>query len=113
MLAMECAVTATKRAFYRLTQIIAEGIKGEPARPAVGISRADRLLHSNAPRDGVHQTWYNRSNATDQTLYERVAVELGVTVEHVRSVARGRRHSEAVSDAIEKERERLFHATDE
>jgi len=90
--------------FRRLTQIIAEGIKDQPARAARETTWEQRLLPANGPRDGVHQTWYKRSNSTDQALYERVATKLGVTVEHVRSVARGRRHSEAVSDAIKKER---------
>ena len=93
------------RVFYRLTQIIAEGIKGEPARSARGTSWSDRLLPANGPRDGVHQTWYSRSSANDQAIYKRVAAKLGVTIEHVRSVACGRRHSEAVSDAIKQERE--------
>ena len=90
--------------FRRLTQIVAEGIKDEPARAARGTTWEQRLLPANAARDGVHQTWYKRSNATDQALYQRVATKLGVTVEHVRSVARGQRHSEAISAAINKER---------
>jgi DNA-directed RNA polymerase subunit RPC12/RpoP len=96
------------RVFYRLTQIIAEGIKGQPARAARGTTGEQRLLPENGPRDGVHQTWYDRSNAKDQATYKRVATKLGVTVAYVRTVARGRRHSEAVSDAIKKERERLI-----
>ena len=44
--------------FRRLAQIIAEGIKGEPARPGAGTPRSERLLPQNAPRDGVHRTWY-------------------------------------------------------
>jgi hypothetical protein len=44
--------------FTRLVQIIAEGIKGEPARPASGTPWSQRLLPENAPRDGVHRTWY-------------------------------------------------------
>jgi hypothetical protein len=94
-----------KKAFYRLTQIIAEGIKDQPARTARGATWEQRLLPENGPRDGVHQTWYNCSNAKDQAIYKRVATKLGVTIEHVRSVARGQRHSEAVSAAINKERE--------
>jgi hypothetical protein len=101
------------RTFVRLTQIVAEGIKGQPARQARGTNWEQRLLPPNGPRDGVHQTWYNRSNATDQALYERVATKLGVTLEHVRSVARCQRHSEAVSDAIKKERARLVNGADE
>jgi hypothetical protein len=68
-----------------------------------GATWEQRLLAENGPRDGVHQTWYNCSNAKDQAIYKRVATKLGVTVEHVRSVARGQRHSEAVSAAINKE----------
>ncbi len=44
--------------FGRLTQIIKEGIKGEPAQRARGTARAERLIPENAPRDGVHHTWY-------------------------------------------------------
>ncbi len=96
--------------FYRLTQIIAEGIKDQPAQAARGATWEQRLLPANGPRDDVHQTWYNRSNAKDQALYKRVATKLGVTVEHVRSVARGQRHSEAVSAALKEEqiRSKLF-----
>jgi hypothetical protein len=90
--------------FRRLTQIIAEGIKDQPARAARGTTGDQRLLPENGPRDGVHQTWYHCSNAKDQAIYKRVATKLGVTIEHVRSVARGHRHSEAVSAAINKER---------
>ena len=43
--------------FRRLAQIIAEGIKGEQAKPAAGALRSERLLPENAPRDGVHRTW--------------------------------------------------------
>ncbi|MBZ5701014.1 MAG: hypothetical protein LAN84_04135 [Acidobacteriia bacterium] len=96
------------RWFARLTQIIAEGIKGEPARPARGTPRAERLLPTNGPSDGVHRCWYERSNETDKLLYRRVAKQLGVTPSHVRLVAHGQRHSEAVSAALREESKRLF-----
>ena len=96
--------------FRRRTQIVAEGINYQPAQAARGATWEQRLLPANGPRDGVHQTWYNRSNAKDQAIYKRVATKLGVTLEHVRSVARGQRHSEAVSAALKEEqiRSKLF-----
>jgi len=48
------------RTFAELSQIIAEGVTGEPARPARGASRADRLLPENRPLDAAHRTWYQR-----------------------------------------------------
>src|SRR5258705_1466782 len=54
--------------FGRLTQIVAEGINCQPAQAARGTTREQRLLPANAARDGVHQTYYNRSNATEQAL---------------------------------------------
>jgi len=41
------------RAFYRLTQITAEGIKDQPAQAARGATGEQRLLPANGPRDGV------------------------------------------------------------
>jgi hypothetical protein len=92
--------------FARLTQIIAEGIKGESARNATGATRDQRLLPENGVRDGVHQTWYERSSAKEQALYERVAAKLGVTRDYVRGVAVGRYHSESVMAALREESER-------
>src|SRR5260370_27132504 len=92
--------------FHRLTQIVAEGINSQPAQAARGAAWEQRLLPVNVARDGVHRTWYDRSNAKEQVIYKRVATKLGVTLEHVRSVARGRRHSEAVTAALKEERER-------
>jgi hypothetical protein len=94
--------------FRRLTQIVAEGIKGGPARAARGATWEQRLLPVNAVRDGVHQTWYDRSNAKDQALYKRVATKLGVTRDHVRQVALGVRHSESVLAALKEESERTL-----
>jgi hypothetical protein len=94
--------------FRRLTQIVAEGIKGEPPRAARGTTWEDRLLPVNAVRDGVHQTWYDRSNAKDQALYKRVATKLGVARDHVRRVALGVKHSESVSAALKEESERTL-----
>jgi hypothetical protein len=51
--------------FRRLAQIIAEGIKGETARPGAGTPRRERLLPENAPRDGVHHTWYKPRKPKD------------------------------------------------
>jgi hypothetical protein len=96
------------RWFGRLTQIIAEGIKGEPARPARGASWEERLLPPNAPRDGVHRCLFKRSSKEDKLLYSRVAAKMGVDPSHVRAVAIGSRHSEAVSAALKEEMEQLL-----
>jgi hypothetical protein len=48
------------RWFRRLAEIIAEGMTGEPARPAQGASKAERLLPENRPMDAAHRTWYQR-----------------------------------------------------
>lgn len=93
--------------FSRLTQIIAEGIKDQPARTARGTAWSERLLPANAVRDGVHQTWYSRSNGKEQSLYKRVATKLGLTRSYVRSVALGRYHSESVLAALRAESEGL------
>ena len=100
-----CA-TCHSKWFARLTQIIAEGIKDQPARTARGATRDQRLLPENGVRNGVHQTWYERSNATEQSLYKRVAAKLGVTRDHVRNVALGRHHSESILAALREESER-------
>jgi hypothetical protein len=92
--------------FYRLTQIIAEGIKGEPAQKARSSRWDDRLLPEGGIRDGVHQTWYERSSAKEQALYRRVATRLGLTRDYVRSVACGRYHSESVLAALHEESKR-------
>jgi len=103
-------VTCNAKWFRRLTQIVAEGINYQPAQAARGATWEQRLLPANGRRDGVHQTWYNRSNQTEQALYKRVAVKLGVTRAHVHDVAVGRRRSEAVSAALKEEkiRSKLF-----
>ena len=92
--------------FRRLAQIIAEGIKGEPARMARGTTWEERLLPVSSARDGVHRTLYDRSSAKDQALYKRVATKLGLTRDHVRKVALGVKHSESVSAALKEESER-------
>jgi hypothetical protein len=99
--------------FHTLKQIIAEGISGETARPARGASRAERLLPPTALRDCAHRCWHEHSNETDRLLYSRVAEQMGVSPAHVRSVARGLRHSEAVSAALKKEAKRLCNGGDE
>jgi hypothetical protein len=96
-------------AFRRLTQIIAEGMKGEPARRARGTARAERLLPENAPRDGVHRTWlepYKRNTDAENALYARVAKRLRLKPSYVSSVARGWEVSAPVSTALEEERTR-------
>jgi len=108
--------------FRRFAQIIAEGISGKirqpaeqekPARPANGASRTDRLLPPTALRDCVPRCWYKHGNETDRLLYRRVAEQMGVSPAHVRSVARGLRHSEAISAALKKEAKRLCNGGDE
>jgi len=103
-------VTCNAKWFRRWAQIIAEGINYQSAQAAKGATSEQRLLPANAPRDGVHQTWYERSNQAEQALYERVAAKLGLTRAYVRSVAIGSRHSETVSAALKEERvrQRLF-----
>jgi hypothetical protein len=102
--------------FGRLAQIIGEGIKGEPAQRARGTARAERLLPENAPQDGVHRTWHQRSSRQELLLYASVAVKLGVTRDHVRLVATGgyksratgrRCNSGIVLAALKEERSRL------
>jgi hypothetical protein len=78
-----------------------------PARAARGTSWEQRLLPANAVRDGVHQTWYDRSNAKDQALHKCVASKLGLTRHYVRQVALSVKHSESVLAALKKESERL------
>ena len=57
--------TCRSKWFRRLAQIIAEGIKGEPARPGAGAPRSERILPENAPRNGVHHTWYKPRKPKD------------------------------------------------
>jgi len=89
--------------FRRLTQIVSEGVSGRPALAAHGTTWEQRLLPATGARDGAHQTWYHRSNAKDQALYQRVATKLGVTRAYVRQVALGARHSESVLVALKEE----------
>jgi hypothetical protein len=96
-------VTCNAKWFRRWAQIIAEGINYQPAQATRGTTWEQRLLPANAARDGVHQTWYKRSNQTEQALYERVALKLGMTRSYVRSVAIGSRHSESVLAALREE----------
>jgi hypothetical protein len=91
--------------FRRLSQIIAEGIKDEPAKMARGVARSERQLSGNGPRDGVHKTWYKTSNAAELARCHRVATKLGLTFDYVRSVVRGIRHSEAVLTALREDKE--------
>jgi hypothetical protein len=93
--------------FRRLTQVIAEGMKGEPASRAKGTARAERILPENAPRDGVHRTWlqpYRQNTKEENALYARVAKRLRLKPSYVSSVARGWSVSAPVSLAIKEER---------
>ena len=95
--------------FRRLTQIIAEGMKGEPAQRARGTARAERLLPENAARDGVHRTWLEpckRNTDAENALYARVAKRLRLKPSYVSRVARGRNVSAPVSAVLEEERTR-------
>ena len=49
-----------QRIFREPSQIIAEGITGEPAQPARGAKWADRLLPENRPVGAAHRSWYER-----------------------------------------------------
>jgi hypothetical protein len=89
-----------------LKQIIAEGIKGEPAHAARGAKWEQRLLPENALGDGVHHTYYDPTNAEDKASYQRVATKLGVSYSHVRAVARGKQQSESVLAALKEEQRR-------
>lgn len=48
------------RTFATLSQIIAEGMTGQPARPAQGATKTERLLPENRPLDAPHRTWNQR-----------------------------------------------------
>jgi len=97
-----------QRTFTELSRIIAEGMTGQPARPARGASKAERLLQENRPLDAPRRAFYQRSSKTDKLLYMRVAQQLGVDPDHVRRVALGLLHSDRVSAALKKESERLL-----
>jgi len=94
--------------FRRYVQIIGGEIKGERPRSARQTLRMARLLPEHAPQDGVRHTFYERSSELDNLLYSRVAVQLGVTRQHVRSVAIGSRRSEPISSALKSEREKML-----
>lgn len=102
-----------QRTFTELTQIVAEGMKGDTAKAARGSSRSERRFAPEDDRDGVHRTWYKRSNELEKLLYARVAKQVGVDPEFVVEVVRGKRHSEAVSAALQREREQLFGSVQE
>jgi hypothetical protein len=91
------------RIFLELTQIIAEGITGEPAQPARGTPSVERLLLPSRPMNAPHRTYFQRSSKADKALYSRVAQKLGIDPSHVRAVAIGSRHSERVSAALKEE----------
>jgi hypothetical protein len=61
--------------FSRYAQIIAEGIKGEPARPGAGTPRSERLLPETAPRDGVHRTWYKPRKSKETQRSEKTVTD--------------------------------------
>jgi hypothetical protein len=92
--------------FQRLAQIVAEGVQDKPARSARGASRAERRLPEVMPAGlpvRLHHTWQKRSTEEEKALYARVAQRLGVTVAHVREVARGGSTSKTVIAAIERD----------
>lgn len=96
------------REFNRLKQIIAEGVSGQTARPAAGTPQAARLLPAVRPADAPHHCWLQRSTKEEKAIYDRVAKKLGVNPQHVRRVALGRRHSEAIEAALKKERAKII-----
>jgi hypothetical protein len=91
------------RWFTRLTQIIAEGMTGETAKPARGTPLSERRLLPNRPLDAPHRTYYQCGSKTEKEMYRRVANRLNVDPSHVRLVALGKRHSERVSAALAEE----------
>jgi len=97
-----------QRTFQELRQIIAEGITGQPARPARGTPGTERRLLPNRPLDAPHRTYFQRSSKADKGLYNRVAQKLGIDPSHVRAVAIGSRHSDRVSAALKNESKRLL-----
>jgi hypothetical protein len=97
-----------QRTFRELTQIVAEGMKGEPAKPGRGAARSERHFGPDDPRDGVRRTWYKGSNELEKLLCDRVAKQLGVDPSSVLVVARGKKHSESISAELNQEMERLF-----
>lgn len=97
-----------QRTFTELTQIVAEGMKGDTAKAARGSSRSERRFAPEDDKDGVRRTWYKGSNEMERLLCDRVAKQLSVDPSHVLLVARGKKHSESVSAALGLEMERLF-----
>jgi hypothetical protein len=97
-----------QRTFTELTQIVAEGMKGEPAKLARGAARSERHFGPDDARDGVRRTWYKGSNELEKLLCDRVAKQVGFEPSFVLLVARGKKHSESVSAALGQEMERLF-----
>jgi hypothetical protein len=86
--------------FQRWAQIIAEGMKGEPARRARGSARAERLLPENAARDGVHRTYNQRGSKEELQLCAQLAKRFRVNPVHVREVALGGNRSTKVATAL-------------
>jgi hypothetical protein len=52
--------------------------------------------------DGVHHTHYQRSTKGERELFDRVAKELGLTYDYVRSIGVGVRSNKAVAAALKK-----------
>jgi hypothetical protein len=86
----------------RLKQILGELIRDQTARPARGRLRLDRLLPPSHPMDGVHHSRYQPSTKLERELFDRVAKELGLTYEYVRSIGVGMRSNKAVAAALKK-----------
>jgi hypothetical protein len=97
-----------QRTFRELTQIVAEGMKGQPAKAGRGAVRSERHFGPDDYKDGVRRTWYKGSNELEKLLCDRVAKQLGVDPSHILAVARGKKHSESISAALGREMEQLF-----
>lgn len=86
----------------RLKQILGELVKDQVARPARGRLRIDRMLPAAQPFDGGHHTRHERSTKLERALFDRVAKDLGLTYQYVRSVGVGLRSNNAVAAALKK-----------
>jgi hypothetical protein len=93
--------------FRRYTQIIAEGMTGQPARPARNAPLSDRRLLSNRPMDAPNRTFYQRTSPETRDAFRRIANRLNVDPSHVRAVAFGKRTSETVTAALNEEWEQM------
>lgn len=86
----------------RLKQILGELVRDQIARPSRGRLRLDRLLPPSHPMDGIHHTRLQRSTKRERELFDRVAKELGLTYQYVRSIGVGLRTNATVAAALKK-----------